>query len=91
MDEVSWKTDCSEVIVISAEFQKLEIGSYSWKKKIFGLIKDAITRGNVRIKVYTEAHDETVWRMVYDYEGGFHIKLNEKLGRDNIDIIVLSN
>ena len=86
VDEVTWITDSPDYIVISAEFQKLEIGSTRWKNKIFDLIHNAITRGDVRIKVYTKAHEETVWLLIEEYRDGFLTKLKEKLQRD-IDVI----
>ena len=85
VDEVGWITDSPDYIVISAEFQKKEIGSTKWKNKMFNQIRDAIIRGNVRIKVYTEAHEETVWLLIEEYRDGFLNKLKEKLNRD-IDI-----
>jgi len=86
-DKANWELN-NPIIVISPEFVGLKINGSAWKKEIFGKIQSALNRAKiVKIVVFTEAHLDSIGRVIMKYNNGFLRKLEEDQGRF-IDLVL---
>ncbi|MDA8715838.1 hypothetical protein N9Y75_05345 [Candidatus Poseidoniales archaeon] len=86
-DKANWELN-NPTIVISPEFVGLKINGSAWKKEIFGKIQSALLRAEiVKIVVFTEAHLDSIGRVIWNYNNGFLGKLMEDQGRF-IDLVL---
>jgi hypothetical protein len=89
-EDAKWELN-GPTIVITPEFVGLKINGETWKKEIFGKIQSALLRAEtVKIVVFTEAHEDLIYRMIWDYRNGFLRKLKDDQNR-SIEVVLWQN
>ena len=80
-ENADWELN-GPTILITPEFVGLKINGRSWKKKIFQKIQSALLRAEtVKIVVFTDAHRDSIYRVIEEYNNGFLRKIADDQDR----------
>ena len=85
-ENADWELN-GPTILITPEFVGLKINGRSWKKKIFQKIQSALLRAEtVKIVVFTDAHRDSIYRVIEEYNNGFLRKIADDHANRFIDV-----